>query len=41
MFNPSLVEDAARSAATEAATHGIHWTFAAMVDIARDPRGTE
>ncbi|MGE5431659.1 MAG: glycoside hydrolase family 3 protein, partial [Syntrophomonadaceae bacterium] len=27
-----------RIAATEAAASGIHWTFAPMVDIARDPR---
>jgi beta-glucosidase len=29
---------AARVAATEAAASGIHWTFAPMVDVARDPR---
>ncbi|MEP6927147.1 MAG: glycoside hydrolase family 3 N-terminal domain-containing protein, partial [Ginsengibacter sp.] len=28
----------ARIAATEAAASGVHWTFAPMVDIARDPR---
>ncbi|MBU9937682.1 MAG: glycoside hydrolase family 3 C-terminal domain-containing protein, partial [Ferruginibacter sp.] len=28
----------ARTAATEASAAGIHWTFAPMVDIARDPR---
>lgn len=28
----------ARISATEAAASGIHWTFAPMVDIARDPR---
>jgi len=28
----------ARTAATEASAGGIHWTFAPMVDIARDPR---
>ncbi len=28
----------ARVAATEAAASGIHWTFAPMVDISRDPR---
>ncbi|EHQ27557.1 glycoside hydrolase family 3 N-terminal domain-containing protein [Mucilaginibacter paludis] len=28
----------ARIAATEAAASGIHWTFAPMVDISRDPR---
>lgn len=32
------IEGAARIAATEAAAEGIHWTFAPMVDIARDPR---
>ncbi len=32
------IEHAERIAATEAAAAGIHWTFAPMVDIARDPR---
>ena len=32
------IERSARIAATEAAATGIHWTFAPMVDIARDPR---
>lgn len=32
------IEKSARIAATEAASSGIHWTFAPMVDIARDPR---
>ncbi|MEP7111368.1 MAG: glycoside hydrolase family 3 N-terminal domain-containing protein [Ferruginibacter sp.] len=32
------IEGSARIAATEAAASGIHWTFAPMVDIARDPR---
>jgi beta-glucosidase len=32
------IESSARIAATEAAAAGIHWTFAPMVDIARDPR---
>jgi beta-glucosidase len=32
------IERAERVAATEAAAAGIHWTFAPMVDIARDPR---
>lgn len=32
------IEKSARIAATEAAAVGIHWTFAPMVDIARDPR---
>ena len=33
-----LIEDADRVAATEATAEGINWTFAPMVDIARDPR---
>ncbi len=32
------IEQAAKVAATEAAAQGIHWTFAPMVDISRDPR---
>lgn len=32
------VETSARFAAREASAAGIHWTFAPMVDIARDPR---
>jgi beta-glucosidase len=32
------IEYSARIAAIEAASSGIHWTFAPMVDIARDPR---
>ena len=32
------MELAARVAATEASASGIHWTFAPMVDITRDPR---
>lgn len=32
------IERSARVAATEAAASGVHWTFAPMVDIARDPR---
>ncbi len=37
-WNPALVEQAARIAAREAAAAGIHWTFAPMVDVARDAR---
>jgi beta-glucosidase len=37
-WDPELVEQAARAAAREAAGEGIHWTFAPMLDIARDPR---
>jgi len=32
------IQLSARIAATEAAAGGVHWTFAPMVDIARDPR---
>ncbi len=34
----AAMEQTARVAAIEAAASGIHWTFAPMVDIARDPR---
>lgn len=34
----NLIEKSARIAATEASAQGLHWTFAPMVDIARDPR---
>ena len=37
-WDPSLVEQSARAAAREAAAAGVNWTFAPMVDIARDPR---
>jgi beta-glucosidase len=37
-WDPRLVEEAARVAAQEAAADGIHWAFAPMIDIARDPR---
>lgn len=37
-WDPDLVRDAARIAAVEAASHGVRWTFAPMVDIGRDPR---
>jgi len=37
-WDPALVEAAARTAAREAAAEGIRWTFAPMLDIARDPR---
>ena len=32
------IEQSARIAAIEASAAGVHWTFAPMVDIARDPR---
>lgn len=34
----AVIEQSAHIAATEAAASGIHWTFAPMVDVARDPR---
>lgn len=37
-FDPQLVEAAARLAGREARANGVNWTFAPMVDIARDPR---
>ncbi len=37
-WDPEAVELSARIAATEASAAGIHWTFAPMVDIARDAR---
>jgi beta-glucosidase len=35
---PEAQERAARVAAEEATSAGLHWTFAPMIDIARDPR---
>jgi beta-glucosidase len=37
-WDPEMARLAARIGATEARTTGIRWTFAPMVDIARDPR---
>lgn len=37
-WDPDAVRKAASIAAAEAAAEGIRWTFAPMVDIARDPR---
>ena len=37
-WNPELIEQSDRVAATEGAAAGLNWTFAPMVDIARDPR---
>ena len=37
-WNPDLVREGAHVAAYEAATTGVNWTFAPMIDIARDPR---
>jgi beta-glucosidase len=37
-FDPAAVEKAASVAAAETAAAGVKWTFAPMLDIARDPR---
>jgi beta-glucosidase len=37
-WNPALAREGARMAAGEAARAGVNWTFAPMIDIARDPR---
>jgi beta-glucosidase len=37
-WNPELVGKGARMAALEAASTGVNWTFAPMIDISRDPR---
>ncbi len=37
-FDPDLAERTARAAALESTALGIHWTFAPMVDVARDQR---
>ena len=37
-FDPAAAEKAARIAAIEATANGLHWTYAPMVDMARDPR---
>lgn len=37
-WNPALVEIGAQVAAVEAASQGINWTFAPMLDVSRDPR---
>lgn len=37
-FNPEIAEQGARIAAIEASADGIRWTFAPMIDVARDPR---
>lgn len=37
-WDPEVAERHARIAAIEASAAGLHWTFAPMVDIARDPR---
>ncbi len=37
-WDPELVERGAAIAASEAASSGVNWTFAPMIDITRDPR---
>lgn len=37
-FNPEIAEQGARIAAIETSADGIRWTFAPMIDVARDPR---
>lgn len=37
-FDPQIAETGARVAAVEASENGIRWTFAPMIDIARDAR---
>lgn len=37
-WNPELVKQAASAAAAEAAACGVNWTFAPMMDVARDAR---
>ncbi|MCM8709902.1 glycoside hydrolase family 3 C-terminal domain-containing protein [Clostridium sp. SYSU_GA19001] len=37
-FDIDMIKKSARIAAKEASAAGIHWTFAPMVDISRDPR---
>ncbi len=37
-WNPEVVRAGARVAAREAASSGVNWTFAPMIDISRDPR---
>ena len=37
-WNPDVLRDGARVAAREAASTGVNWTFAPMIDVTRDPR---
>lgn len=37
-FNPRLARRTARAATREATAGGVHWTFAPMVDLTREPR---
>jgi beta-glucosidase len=37
-FDPAMVERLARTAALEARSGGVTWTFSPMIDVSRDPR---
>ncbi len=37
-WNPDLIRKGARMAAVEGRSAGVHWTFAPMIDVTRDPR---
>lgn len=37
-FNPDLARRTARAASREATAGGVHWTFAPMIDLSREPR---
>ncbi len=37
-FDPEVAREGARVAAIEASSVGVRWTFAPMIDVARDPR---
>ncbi len=37
-FEPALAEQTARAAAQEMSAVGVHWTYAPMIDVARDQR---
>src|SRR5690625_1473379 len=37
-WDPALAKKSARTAAREASAAGLHWTYAPMVDVSRDPR---
>ena len=37
-FDPGIMEESNTIAAREAASAGVHWSFAPMIDLARDPR---
>ena len=37
-WDPDIIEAGARVSANEAASAGVNWTFAPMIDITRDPR---